>query len=201
MPSSTDCLNSEQQIVNKDAEFFELHFSRSLDYANSQGELILAYDGVLNPETITKLEAEIENKILERGLPKIVVKKIFFICIESLQNMYIHGHKDDKGAKHNFFILYITPKTVKMIGANLIANDGIEKLRDHINRINSFTDPADLKTYYLEHLENNELSEKGGAGLGFITIGMKSGNKLRTEYEKINNDRSMFLMEVTINLD
>jgi hypothetical protein len=187
--------------VNKDAEYFDLHFNKKLDYANSHGDLILAYDGVLNPETISKLEAEIESKILERGLPKVVIKKIFFICIESLQNMYLHGHRDDTGGRHNFFILYITPKAVRMIGANLIANDGIEKLRNHINRINSFDDPADLKTYYLEHLENNELSDKGGAGLGFITIGMKSGNKLKTQFEPLNGARSMFLMEVEINLD
>lgn len=178
-----------------------MHFSRSLDYVNGQGEVILAYDGVLNPETISRLEAEIESKTLERGLPKLVIKKIFFICIEALQNMYIHGHKDDTGAKHNFFILYITSDSVRMISANLIANEGIERLRKHINRINSFEDPADLKMYYLEHLENNELSDKGGAGLGFITIGMKSGNSLHTQYEKINDERSMFLMEVKIKLD
>ena len=187
--------------MNKDAEYFDLHFSKNVDYANGQCDLILAYDGVLNPETISKLEAEIESKILERGLPKMVVKKIFFICIESLQNMYLHGHKDDSGGRHNFFILYITRKEVRLITANLIANEGIEKLRSHINRINSFDDPADLKTYYLEHLENNELSDKGGAGLGFITIGMKSGNKLRTHFEKMNDARSMFLMEASINLD
>jgi hypothetical protein len=187
--------------VNKDAEFFDLHFSRNVEAVRKQGELILAYDGVLNPETITRLEAEIESRIVEKGLAKLVVKKVFFICIESLQNMYIHGHKDDAGAKHNFFILYETGREVKMIGANLIARNAIEKLRNHINKINSFDDPADLKSYYLEHLENNELSDKGGAGLGFITIGMKSGNKLRTEYEKIDDSRSMFLMEVTINKD
>lgn len=186
--------------MNKDAEFFDLHFAKKVDYASSQGELILAYDGVLNPETISKLEAEIESKILARGLPKLVIKKIFFICIESLQNMYLHGHKDGTGAKHNFFILYITDKNVKVLGANLIHNEGVDKLRDHIKRINSFSDPADLKTYYLEHLENNEMSEKGGAGLGFITIGMKSGNKLQTEYTRMNDERSMFLLEVTIDL-
>jgi hypothetical protein len=187
--------------VNKDAEFFDLHFSKNVETVNKEGELILAYDGVLNSETISKLEAEIEAKILDKGLPKVVIKKVFFICIESLQNMFIHGHKDENGGKHNFFILYITSKAVKMIGANLIANSAIDKLRKHIDKINSFSDPADLKTYYLEHLENNELSEKGGAGLGFITIGMKSGNKLRTEFERINDNRSMFLMEVTINLE
>jgi hypothetical protein len=187
--------------VNNDAEFFDLHFLKNVDMVNSCGRLLLAYDGVLNPETISKLEAEIELKILELNLPKTVVKKVFFICIESLQNMFIHAHRDDEGAKHNFFILYIVDNAVKMVGANLIANSYIPRLQSHIAKINSFDDPADLKSYYLEHLENNELSEKGGAGLGFITIGMKSGNKLRTEFEKINDDRSMFLMEVTINYE
>jgi hypothetical protein len=187
--------------VNKDAEFFDLHFSNNVDNVSAQGQLILAYDGVLNPETISRLESEIESKIIEKKLPKMVVKKVFFICIESLQNMYIHGFKDDNGAKHNFFILYITSKAVKMIGANLIANSAIKKLKNHIDKINSFNDPAELKTYYLEHLENNELSDKGGAGLGFITIGMKSGNKLRTQFEEINDTRSMILLEVTINLE
>jgi hypothetical protein len=187
--------------LNKDAEFFDLHFSNNVEKVNSQGEMILAYDGVLNPETISRLEAEIESRIIDKKLPKAVVKKVFFICIESLQNMFIHGFKDDNGAKHNFFILYITNKAVKMIGANLIANQAIPKLNNHINKINSFTDPAELKNYYLEHLESNELSEKGGAGLGFITIGMKSGNKLNIQFEKINETRSMFLMEVAINID
>jgi len=187
--------------VNKDAEFFDQHFSKCVENVNSQGKLILAYDGVLNSETISKLETEIETNILDKNLPKSVVKKVFFICIESLQNMYIHGHRDENGAKHNFFILYITDKAVKMLTANLIANAAIEKLSKHIEKINSFQNPADLKTYYLEHLENNELSEKGGAGLGFITIGMKSGNKLGTQFEQINDNRSMFLMEVTISID
>ncbi len=187
--------------MNKDAEFFELHFSQNVEKAKSHGQLLLAYDGVLNSETITRLEAEIESKILALSLPKVVVKKVFFICIESLQNMFIHGYKDDSGAKHNFFVLYISDTEVKVVGANLIANDAIEKLKKHIGKINSFDDAAELKTYYLEHLENNEISEKGGAGLGFITIGMKSGNKLYTDFKKVNDSRSMFLLEVAIRLD
>lgn len=185
--------------TNTDAEFFEQRFTKRVEAVKTQGELILAYDGVLNPETISKLETEIEGKIVAKALPKSVVRKVFFICIETLQNMYIHGYKDDNDAKHNFFILYMAEDAVKMISANLIYNPAIEKLKRHIERINSFDDPADLRTYYLEHLENNELSDKGGAGLGFITIGMKSGNKLHIEFETINETRSLFLMEATIN--
>ena len=95
-------------IANKDAEFFDLNFSKNIEYVNKVGQLLLAYDGVLNSETISKLEAEIEGKILDKSLPKMVIKKVFFISIESLQNMFIHGFRDDNGAKHNFFILFLT---------------------------------------------------------------------------------------------
>lgn len=187
--------------INKEAEFFDLHFSKEVENVNAIGQLVLAYDGVLNPETISKLETEIESRIMDKSLAKTVVKKIFFICIESLQNMYIHGHKDDNGAKHNFFILYITTAYIKILAANLVSTTNIDKLKADIQKINSFENPADLKAYYLEHLEKNELSDKGGAGLGFITIGMKSGNKLNTRFEEINEKRSMFLMEVSINAE
>jgi hypothetical protein len=187
--------------ANKEHEFFDVHFSKQLENVSKDGELIHAYDGVLNTETISKLESEIESKIMERGLPKAVVKKVFFICVESLQNMLLHGHKDDVGAQHNFFILKLVKGKVVIITANLITNTSIAKLKSDIEEINSFDEPAALKNYYLEHLENNELSEKGGAGLGFITIAMKSGNKLKADFETINDRRSLFLMEVSRNTE
>ncbi len=164
---------------------------------SATNEILVSYDGLLSPESIAKLETEIEAKILEKNLPKGLVRKVFFICIESLQNMYIHGYKDHEDIKHNFFILYLNGEKVNMITANLIANTAIEKMAQHITKINSFDDPAELKAFYLERLENNEISEKG-AGLGFITICMKSGNKLNTAFETMNDDRSMFKMEVVI---
>ena len=72
---------------------------------------------------------------------------------------------------------------------------------EQIEKINSFDDPAALKAFYLEHLENNELSDKGGAGLGFITIAMKSGNKITPLFEVINDKYSLFLLEIKINLE
>lgn len=65
--------------VNKDAEFFDQHFSKCVENVNSQGKLILAYDGVLNSETISKLETEIEANILDKNLPKVVVKSFFYL--------------------------------------------------------------------------------------------------------------------------
>lgn len=187
--------------LNKESEFFDLHFTKQVKNITQSGNLILAYDGVLNNETISKLETEIEANILDKNFPKQVVKKVFFICVESLQNQLIHGHKDDKGSQHNFFLLAHSDRSVNIISANLISNPAVEKIKGQIEKINSFDDPAALKSYYLEHLENNELSDKGGAGLGFITIAMKSGNKITPLFETINDKYSLFLLEIKINLD
>ena len=114
--------------------------------------------------------------------------------------MLIHGQKNNDGEQHNFFILQKNPDSVNVISANLISNSLIPTLEKQINVINSFDDEKALKAYYLEHLENNTMSDKGGAGLGFITIGMKSGNKLKTEFKKINDDFSLFTLISSINI-
>ena len=82
----------------------------------------------------------------------------------------------------------------------LTPNNSIPTLEKQIETINSFDDEKALKAYYLEHLENNTMSEKGGAGLGFITIGMKSGNKLKVDFKKINDNFSLFTLTSSVSL-
>ena len=188
-------------ISNTESEFFGLQFANHLQSVQQSGELLLAHNESLNTESISKLESEIESKILEKNIQKQAVKKTFFISVESLQNQLIHGQKDDSGTQHNFFILAQTDHSINIITANLISNLAVDKLKGQLNKINSFEDAASLKAYYLEHLENNELSEKGGAGLGFITMAMKSGNKIKAVFENINEKYSFFLSEVKINLE
>lgn len=188
-------------ILNKEAEFFDVHFTNSIKAINESSELIIAYDGVLNTETISKLETEIEQKIIELNVPKAALKKIFFICVESLQNMLIHGHKDTNGSQHNYFLVYKRGNQIIIATANLISNNAIVKVETDLKTINSFEDPADLKSYYINHLEKNELSEKGGAGLGFITIAMKSGNKLSYLFDTISETHSLFKLEAAVNVE
>ena len=53
----------------------------------------------------------------------------------------------------------------------------------------------------MDHLETNQISEKGGAGLGFITIAMKSGNKLKINFNKIDDNYSIFILNSTVNIE
>jgi len=186
--------------TNTEEAFFKSHFLKTIDSLKN-GEVLLAYDGVLNVDTISRLETEVEGKVTALQIPKGPLKKIFFISVEALQNMLIHGGKDDLGHQHNYFILSKNHSKVEIITSNLVPNSSIERLKGDVERLNSFNDPADLKNYYMEHLEKNEISDKGGAGLGFITIAMKSGNKLGYEFDKISDKLSLFLLKSTVNIE
>jgi hypothetical protein len=181
--------------------FFKNHFLKTMDSLKDGNEVLLAYDGVLNVDTISRLESEVEAKVTALAIPKGPLKKIFFISVEALQNMLIHGGKDAQGHQHNYFILSKNHAKVEIITANLVSNAIIGKLKNDVDRLNSFENPADLKNYYMEHLEKNEISDKGGAGLGFITIAMKSGNKLDAEFDKISDSYSLFKLKSTVNLE
>lgn len=186
--------------LHKEKEFVQEQFEHLLSLYKQDQTVLLSHHGELSQGVISKLEEAVEAKVSELEIPKGPLKKIFFISVETLQNMLIHGHKDTEGYQHNFFILTKNDGRLNVISANLVANAFIPALEKQINTINSFDDEKALKAYYLEHLENNTMSDKGGAGLGFITIGMKSGNKLKVDFQKINNELSLFTLVSTVSL-
>jgi len=187
--------------TNIDLEYFETRYNGLLKELSSDHTILVKHFGDLAQESISSLEGQVESSIIESAIAKGPLRKIFFISVETLQNMLIHGHKNLDGQQRSFFILTKDNTKVDMISANLISNKAVPILEKQIETINDFEDPAALKQYYMEHLENNQLSEKGGAGLGFITIAMKSGNKLKVSFEKIDENYSLFLLNSTVNID
>ena len=189
--------------TNIDLTFFENKYNSLLQEisANKDCSVLVKHFGDLSQESISNLEGQVESSVIENAIAKGPLRKIFFISVETLQNMLIHGHKNLEGQQRSFFILAKNHVKVDMISANLISNAAVEGLQKQINIINGFQDPAELKQYYMDHLENNQLSEKGGAGLGFITIAMKSGNKLKVAFEKIDDNYSLFLLNSAVNIE
>ena len=191
-------MSDETQI---EQNYFATRFNGLMEHLSPDQTVLVKHLGELNQENIVKLESLVESTITDNNIPKGPLKKIFFISVETLQNMLIHGHRNNSGVQQNLFLLVKNHTKVEITSANLINNSAISTLEEQIKTINAFDEPAALKQFYMEHLEKNELSEKGGAGLGFITIAMKSGNKLKASFEKINDGYSMFMLTSTIGID
>ncbi len=187
--------------THTEKDFVQKQYEQLLNECQQKDTVLVSHLGELNQGIISSLENSVEEKVSSLEISKGPLKKIFFISVETLQNMLIHGHKNNQGEQHNFFLLVKNGVKMNVVSANLISNTAVDAIEKQINVINSFDDEKALKAYYIEHLENNTMSEKGGAGLGFITIGMKSGNKLKVDFEKINDQFSLFKLTSTINLE
>jgi hypothetical protein len=70
-------------------------------------------------------------------------------------------------------------------------------LAQPIDEVNGL-DAEQLRERYRELLENNELSEKGTAGLGFIDISRKTGQKMFYKFESVDDLYSHFYFETRV---
>jgi hypothetical protein len=79
----------------------------------------------------------------------------------------------------------------------VIENTKIEELTNILNHINTL-DKEGLKELYKTQMREGRLSEKGGAGLGFIDIARKTGRKLDFHFLPIDEENHFFVLTSTI---
>ena len=97
--------------------------------------------------------------------------KLSFLMIESFQNIarYADSEKDmtEPAEFSDYFMTRNVGNSFYIISANLIDNDKVESIRERLDKVNSL-EKKELNMLYREVLMNRKISEKGGAGLGFI---------------------------------
>lgn len=168
--------------------------------------ITLAYEGEVTQD-ITKAF----TSMTERNLEKIetdgkIKKKVYHVMVECLQNIakhaddHLEGASDDLKAglsKNGIFIVGSDDKEYFITSGNAIANENIEALKEMIDNINAL-DADGLKTLYKHKMKESRISEKGGAGLGFIDMARKTGNPLEYHFEPIDEQNSFFLLKSII---
>lgn len=172
-------------------DFKKIH---SIDESN----VFVSFFGELSQDMVNDLSIETEGKMIESGDKKVIVKKAFNILVEGLQNIRLHGAKDSNGIQTSCLVIVKNKLTYKILFGNLIPNKIIKTISSKIELINS-SNLDQIKEMYVSTLTNGIISKKGGAGLGFITMAMKSKNNLNFNFEAIDSDISCFSVELTLN--
>lgn len=127
-------------------------------------------------------------------------KRIYFLTVESLQNITRHEEKANPWYKKNcFFLLQGSGTLFYITSGNYIANERIEKLRSRIEQVNSL-DTDSLRAYAKELMEAGNYSGRGGAGLGIIEMARKSEHKLQYAFVPFNEKISYFYFQIKIDL-
>ncbi len=131
-----------------------------------------------------------------------IKKRVFTILVEGLQNVTRHQEMDGEIAtsdQSGIFIIQNQGTHYYITTGNPILKTGIPALTRQLDKINSLS-PDDLKIFYKEVLNDNIISNKGGAGLGLIEMARKSGNKLDYGFSDINSNYSYFYMGTKVML-
>lgn len=169
-------------------------------YDNAQEySLSFTYRGPFH-ESLTERVVDIsENTIADnQGLPKIN-RKVSFLLVECFQNIIKHGEKLAK-LKHNkqdegLFSFKNIGNAYVINSINVVKNEEVAELKEMVDQINKLS-KEELRSLYKKQLVENELSHKGGAGLGLIELARKSGQRLEYEFERLDDDLQLFHQQV-----
>lgn len=161
--------------------------------------ILLSFKGEITSDIITMVLQIMESRLEAVQEKGVVKKKIFNILVECMQNLYHHAEpeKKDANTRTAMLELFFDDSFYYINTGNFIQNDDVAKLRDRIERVNSLDKEA-LRKYYREILDNNRISNKGGADLGMIDMARKSGQKLDYQFTDINDQVSFFGLKVKI---
>ena len=159
------------------------------------------YRGGMSIELSNKILSLAETNMENFSESSATKKKVYFIMLESLQN--ITRHQDTSIEKDtdnsSFFVIQRLANDYYITSGNTVENKNIESLKSKLSKVNSL-DKESLKEYYKEILSQGELSTKGGAGLGLIEMARKSGNKLAYDFKEINTDFSNFYFQIKVSI-
>lgn len=159
--------------------------------------ILVSHFGAFSQNLVSSLSEGIENLLVSIGDKRMVIKRMFSILIEGLQNLRLHGELDSQGVQSGFLVLSNDEKQYKLILANIIKTEDGEAISNYIESINCYS-KDELKKSYTSILSNEFLSPKGGAGLGLITTRIKSGNLLEFDLLNLDESQSLFVLKISI---
>jgi len=164
-------------------------------------EITLVYEGEITHQITKAFTSLTESNMAKEEESNTVQKKVFHVMVECLQNISKHadtfGSDDYLFAGRGIFMVSKGKKDYHVTTGNVIENRKIEELTNMLEEINSL-DKEGLKQLYKKQMREGRLSEKGGAGLGFIDIARKTGNKLEYHFLPIDETSSFFLLSSSI---
>jgi hypothetical protein len=163
-------------------------------------KLILVYEGEFTQESTKSILAMAERNLDTSGEDSSIKRKVFNVMVEALQNIVKHSDELIDGEIHSHAAIFLIGRDAKqysIMSGNAIRKENIDKLKGALEKINSLGKDG-LKELYKEIIKNTTISEKGGAGLGFVDMARKSGEKLVYEFPEMNAEYAFFCLKVTV---
>jgi hypothetical protein len=124
-------------------------------------------------------------------------RKVYFVMLESLQNITRHEESSTDGGEGSFFNINRLPQGYMLATGNIVSDNEVPGLRAKLERVNSMTGD-ELADYCRQVLSDGHISAKGGAGLGLIEMSRKTGSKLAFDFRPLRDGEQYFYFQCNV---
>lgn len=164
----------------------------------NEQQVISAFKGKIGPEVLRSILKSTESNLVDVKESVPIRKKIFNILVELVQNLIKHVDAEAKGDKGNSTLMVTRDSEGYLISTgNHIQRQMSEFVQERIQLLNKMS-REELRQFYMDNMEKNEMSEKGGAGLGLIDIVRKAGGKLDCFIEPVNDHLDFLVLQIRV---
>lgn len=167
-----------------------------------RNNIMLSFKGDITSELLTSVLQIMESKLDNLQEEPKIKKKVYNVLVECLQNLYHHMDEDKQISKSErsrsaIFMIGKVDGNYNIITGNYINVGNVNTLKTKLDDINALS-KEELKEYYKAVLNNGEMSQKGGGGLGMIDIARKTGHKLDYTFMPVDDNYSFFSLNIKI---
>jgi hypothetical protein len=177
----------------------ELVFEHKLEQLRKTGdtEILLSYFGEITQELVYGLAERSEEILIGHNIKKKLIKRVFSILNEGLQNVYLHANGLPGNGKLVLVMFYKTGRNYIIELGNIIERHREHSVEERLNLLNALS-LEDVRELYIKVLGDGIISNKGGAGLGFISMRLKAESQLETDFFELDNSHSLFVFQVKL---
>lgn len=165
-------------------------------------DVVINHKGFVSLDIIDDLLHHLKTYLLHKQPDKLLRKRVYSLSVECLDNILKHSDLNEED--HELLVKYPPRFIVEKIAenylihtGNIVMNVNMDEIIPRLEKLNTL-EFNDINALYKKSLANAEISEKGGAGLGLIIMAKYTRQKIRYDFEKINDKFSYFAMQLNL---
>ena len=165
----------------------------------SESGTIFSYTGPLDFKKIDLLLKKLKKEEGFLNLEKTTARRIYSIVVECLENIAKHS-AHNTGIEKLIPAIDLRKKDDKLVirSVNPVHMEKTDRIARKLNQINRINE-KDLLILYEDQINRKSRQGENGAGLGFMIMKLKSGNKLNYRIIQIDKYLAKFELEISVN--
>ncbi len=159
-----------------------------------ESSVVFHHSGALDHEVLQALLQRAEESSLANADGVVTRKRLLTVIVEALENLRVHAQGEPETV---YALLVGSPEGYRLQLGNAVPIATAELLLHRIEVLNDMTE-ADLKEHFLRLLSHDGRTERGGAGLGLLTLARKGARPLKAVAVNRDSTSRYFLLEVAV---